>query len=68
MRCSLLVEEMEEEASVFIAAVRVEMMVRACQSQYRILDSHALIQTLIWTSDVHLWLPLSPPGGQSVVS
>lgn len=42
------------EASVFIAAVRVEMMVRACQSQYRILESHALIQTLIWTSDVHV--------------
>lgn len=72
-RCSLLVEEMgkenyKEEASVFIAAARVEMMVRACQSQYLILDSHALIQTLIWTSDVHVWLPVSPPGGQSVVS
>lgn len=37
------------EASVFIAAVRVETMVRACQSQYCILESHALFQTLIWT-------------------
>jgi len=41
------------EASVFIAAVRVEMMVRACQSRYCIFESHALIQTLIWTSHVH---------------
>lgn len=42
------------EASVFIAAVKVEMMVRACHSQSHIPESHMLFQTLIWTSDVHV--------------
>lgn len=48
-----MIAEMDKEnyhkrdASVFIAAVKAEMMVTACQSQYCIFESHALIQTLI---------------------